>query len=116
MFTDLTEVLIFAFAFWATSKVFADIKIDSIWSVPVAALVYMITDRALTGAYSFLFGLLPVVPAFLLEVFVLPSTVWLSFKITTALVSGYRVESGAAMFWAVIIVSVIRTLLGFLFL
>jgi uncharacterized membrane protein YvlD (DUF360 family) len=112
----LIEVLLFSIAFWLTSRLLQDIRIESVWAVPVAALVYMITDKALTQVYGFVLGLLPFVPAFLLEFFILPSTVWLSFKLTTTLVSGYKVQSGAAMFWGVVLVSVFRWLLGLVFM
>jgi uncharacterized membrane protein YvlD (DUF360 family) len=112
----LIEVILFSIAFWLTSRLLQDIRIESIWAVPVAAMVYIITDTALTKVFTLLLGLLPVVPDFLLELFVLPSTVWLSFKLTTTLVSGYKVQSGAAMFWGVVLVSVFRWLLGLMFM
>ncbi len=111
-----TEVLIFAFAFWITSKLLVDIKIDSIWSVVIAALVYMLADNLLTTAFSFLLSFVPSIPAFFLEMFVLPSTSWIAFSLTTKLASGYKVQSGAAMFWGVMIVTLLRTILGFLFM
>jgi uncharacterized membrane protein YvlD (DUF360 family) len=112
----ITEVILFTVAFWLTSKLLADIKIESFWAVPVAALVYMITDKALSESYALILSILPAFPAFLLEFFILPSTVWIAFKLTTALVSGYKVQSNAALFWGVILVSVMRALLGLVFM
>jgi hypothetical protein len=111
-----TEILIFTVSFWAVSKLLVDIKIGSLWSLIPAAIVYLVVDKTLTISFAFILSVLPIVPAFILEWFILPSASWIAFKVCTGLVSDFKVESGAGMFWGIILVSVFSTVLQFLFM
>ena len=107
MFTFIIEVLVFAFSFWAASKLLPQIRMESNWATIPAAFIYIVSYKVLAWILNVVLAVDTLGLLSFLNFLLIPVAAIMAFWLTTKLVDGYSAEGVGSIVWGTIIVTVV---------
>lgn len=110
----IVDILVFAVAFLAASRLLPNIKMESPWAAIPASIIYLVSYKVLGWILKTVLAVASLGLLSFLSFLLVPVAAILAFWLTTKLVNGYEVEDTGSIVWGTIIVTVVSSLIRFI--